>query len=128
VTEIFKKLNFKAQNPVLVLEAPKTFEAELDDMAAETSIHRTRNGRDTYAFAMGFAPMKADFERLASALKEATEADAVLWIAYPKKTSKRFSSDIDRDLCAQAAVAFCLKPVRQIALDDDWSALRYKRS
>jgi hypothetical protein len=70
MTEVFKKLNYKNQDPVLVLSAPR-------EMA--------------------------------------------------KQTSKIYSSDLNRDSCASALAALGLQPVRQIAIDDDWSALRFKR-
>jgi hypothetical protein len=54
-------------------------------------------------------------------------ADAILWIAYPKLSS-RFAGDLSRDIIHAAAPGFGLATVAQIAVDADWSALRFKRT
>jgi hypothetical protein len=48
------------------------------------------------------------------------------WVAYPKLTSK-LASDLSRDIIAASAPNIKLNTVSQIAIDDDWSALRLKR-
>jgi hypothetical protein len=56
------------------------------------------------------------------------EGDAVLWFAYPKRTSKRYKADFDRDHGWEVLRAAGFEPVRQVAIDADWSALRFRRS
>ena len=51
---------------------------------------------------------------------------SALWVAYPKLTSK-LAGNINRDVLRAAAPRFGLDTVSQIAIDDDWSALRLKR-
>ncbi|MGY2732526.1 hypothetical protein [Sphingomonas sp. UYP23] len=48
-----------------------------------------------------------------------------LWFAYPKK-SGRLRSDISRDEGWDAVHRADLLPVTQIAIDEDWSALRFR--
>jgi hypothetical protein len=124
--DVFKKLNFKSHDPILVLAPPKSFEAELRAMAAETSVHRAPKSGARYGFALAFAPMKADLLKEARSLLGAMGNAAVLWFAYPKQTSKLYTSDLNRDSCWEALKPLKLQPVRQIAIDDDWSALRFK--
>jgi hypothetical protein len=126
MTDVFKKLNFKGQDPILVLAAPNAFGSELAAMGKETAVHRASKPGAAYGFVLAFAPMKADLLSAARTILKAAAGDAVLWFAYPKQTSKRYSSDINRDLCAAALKPLKLQPVRQIAMDDDWSALRFK--
>ncbi len=83
--------------------------------------------RTRYRFAMAFARMKSDLVRHARSLLRAAEEDAVIWFAYPKQTSRTYTSDLNRDSCWEALKPLKLQPVRQIAIDDDWSALRFKR-
>ena len=52
--------------------------------------------------------------------------DAILWVAYPKLTS-RLAADLSRDVIHAAAPGFGLDTVSQIAIDSDWSALRLKQ-
>ena len=53
--------------------------------------------------------------------------DAVLWFAYPKGTSKRYTCDFNRDTGWQVIRGAGFDSVRQIAIDEDWSALRFRR-
>ena len=47
---------------------------------------------------------------------------AVLWIAYPKGGR----SDINRDTLWPMLVDEGLRPITQVAVDDEWSALRFR--
>ena len=52
---------------------------------------------------------------------------AILWVAYPKLSS-RLASDLSRDTIRMLAPSHGLDTVSQIAINDDWSALRLKRT
>jgi hypothetical protein len=54
--------------------------------------------------------------------------DAVLWFAYPKKSSKRYKSDISRDEGWAPLGELGFEGVRQVAIDEDWSALRFRQA
>jgi len=54
------------------------------------------------------------------------DPSGLIWVAYPKKSSKKYKSDLSRDDFWDALKDLGLEPVRQIALDEDWSALRFK--
>jgi len=56
------------------------------------------------------------------------EGDATLWFAYPKGTSRRYTCDFNRDTGWDAVGRIGFEPVRQVALDEDWSALRFRRA
>ncbi|MGL5541210.1 MAG: hypothetical protein ACRDBX_06230, partial [Erysipelotrichaceae bacterium] len=53
--------------------------------------------------------------------------DGVLWYCYPKKSSKRFACAIDRDHGWERLGEHGFEPVRQVALDEEFSALRFRR-
>ena len=127
MTEAFRKLNYKAQSPILVLHAPDSFEAELDEIR-DAAVHRKPEPRQSYDFVLAFAVMKEDLLKAAKYVGPFLGADAVPWFAYPKQTSKAFKSDLNRDKCAVALSPLGFKPVRQIAIDEDWIALRYKQN
>ena len=128
MTEVFRKLNFKAQTPILVMGAPSSFEAEIGAMKGETEVHTTPRKGTAYAFALAFGETRADIEKAGGAVTKLLDGDAVCWFAYPKGTSKRFTSDVNRDDMWELLSRFGIRPVRQIAIDDDWSALRFRRS
>jgi Protein of unknown function (DUF3052) len=62
---------------------------------------------------------------LPSMLEKAPE-DAIIWIAYPKLTSN-LAGDLSRNLVHALAAKSGLDTVSQIAIDDDWTAMRVKR-
>lgn len=73
-----------------------------------------------------FAPNRSTLgAKLPSILAKAS-ASAILWIAYPKLTS-HLAQDLSRDIIRDLAAGFGLDTVSQIAVDEDWSALRLKR-
>jgi hypothetical protein len=76
--------------------------------------------------ALLFAPSRAELATALPALLAELRSDAILWMAYPKLTS-RLAGDLNRDVVRDAAPAFGLDTVSQIAIDADWSALRLKR-
>lgn len=73
-----------------------------------------------------FAADRAGLEaKLPDVLKKTQEA-AILWFAYPKLSSG-LAADLSRDIIHALAPTYGLDTVSQIAIDEDWSALRLKR-
>jgi len=73
-----------------------------------------------------FVPDRAGFDtQLPALLKKALPA-AIIWLAYPKLTSS-LAADLSLDVIHKLAPKHGLDTVSQIAIDDDWSALRLKR-
>jgi hypothetical protein len=71
----------------------------------------------------------ADRGQLVSTLPSMLEKapnDAIIWIAYPTLASK-LAGDLSRNLIHELAAKSGLDTVSQIAIDDDWSAMRVKR-
>ena len=73
-----------------------------------------------------FTPDRAALDKGLPKLLKAMSPSAILWIAYPKLSSK-IAGDLSRDAIAVLAPEHGLDTVSQIAIDDDWSALRLKR-
>ena len=124
MSPLFKKLNLTTQDVVHVLNAPASFELELAALQG-VSIQRTVSGRSSFAIA--FAVTQAQRDAASTALARACEGDAVLWIAYPKGTSRKYTCEFNRDSGWSVLGAAGFEPVRQVAIDDDWSALRFRR-
>ena len=73
-----------------------------------------------------FVPNRAELDaQLPMVLKKALPV-AIFWLAYPKLTSN-LAADLSRDVIHALAPKYGLDTVSQIAIDDDWSALRLKR-
>ena len=48
-------------------------------------------------------------------------------MAYPKSTSKKYKCEFNRDSGWPVLGAAGFEPVRMVAIDEDWSALRFRR-
>jgi hypothetical protein len=123
---VFGKLNLKDQAEIVVINAPESFEPELARLRGVT-IRRELSGLRIVTFALVFATRKAEIGPSASSLSKVAEGDAIVWFAYPKGSSKRYDCDFNRDTGWDALGVLGFAPVRQVAVDEDWSALRFRR-
>jgi hypothetical protein len=124
---LFKKLNLKDHAEMLVLNAPASFEPELQALDG-VKIARSLAEVSSIGFALAFAIRQTQVDALSADLVARSLADPVLWFAYPKGTSKRFTCDFNRDSGWAALRSFGFDTVRQVAIDEDWSALRFRRN
>lgn len=126
MSTVFHKLNLKDQRQILVLDAPASFEPELDDLDGVDVIRRLEEAR-AVEFALVFVTRRNELEWLSKALVAKAAGDAVLWFAYPKGTSKRYACDFNRNEGWDVLRGSGFDSVRQVAIDEDWSALRFRR-
>ena len=76
---------------------------------------------------MVFVTKLSEVEQSINAIYNELEGDAMLWYCYPKGSSKKYKCDFNRDNGWQALGDRNLEPVRQVAIDEDWSALRFRK-
>ncbi len=127
VTALFKKLNFKEQQAALVLNAPAEFASHLADLERLVPVDTSVDADTKYDFILVFVYGNEDINTFAQQLDEHLVADATLWYAYIKKSSKKYKSEISRDTDGwQALGDRGFEGVRQVAIDADWSALRFR--
>jgi hypothetical protein len=126
MTPLFNKLNLKGQKEVVVLNAPESFERELDALDAVT-VHRDASTLERVEFALAFIITNAQLAAAAEAILPKAQGDAVVWFAYPKGTSKRYKCEFNRDTGWAPMGAAGFEGVRMVAIDEDWSALRFRR-
>ena len=127
MNQVFKKLQFKNHDRILVLNAPAEFKAILNEMAAITSIYDEQITKKKFAFVLIFVKTCAEIRQYSTLTETHLDEDAILWFAYPKKSSKKYQADISRDEGWQPLGQLGFEGVRQIAIDEDWSALRFRR-
>jgi hypothetical protein len=126
VPTTFDKLNLKDHKEILVLNVPDSFEGEIYGLR-DVRVFRRIEGMKSIAFALSFVTQRAELQRLSRKLAAKADGDAVLWFAYPKGTSKKYSCDFSRDDGWEMLRQAGFDSVRQVAIDDDWSALRFRR-
>ena len=123
---IFKKLNLKDEQLLLILNAPSSFEPTIADLEPSIKVVNTIENDNGYAFILAFVYDAQGIASLAVDMKDSLSQDAKFWIAYPKKSSKKYKTDISRDHGWQPIGDLGYEGVRQVAIDEDWSALRFR--
>ena len=126
MASVFAKLNLKDQREILVVDPPSSFEAELAGLAGVDVLRDPRQVTNV-GFALLFAASQADVDRLSALMPQKLETDAIFWIAYPKGSSGKYRCDFNRDSGWHVLRQQGFDSVRQVAIDEDWSALRFRR-
>lgn len=124
---LFEKLNLKDHREIVVLNAPQSFERELETLTG-VKIVRSLTKNAKVHFALAFAVTKAELDKYSAALAAGAEGDALIWFAYPKGSSKRYHCEFNRDVGWDIIRAAGYDSVRMVAIDEDWSALRFRRT
>jgi len=117
--DVIKKFKFRDNG--IVLYAPKELEKEFVKHGFKTSLYKNGKSTNTLVFIYNGDEL-LDF--LNSGLKN-IEPDSVLWLSYPKGTSK-LKTDINRDSIRVTAEGYNITTVAAISIDDIWSALRFR--
>ncbi len=120
------KLNYKGQERIAVINAEESFIISLSIELKDVKIDKKIDSRYPYDFIIIFVKSVSEVEFLTPFALHNLMADGVLWFCYPKKTSKKFSSDIDRDHGWKALNDSGLHGIRMVAIDADWSAMRFR--
>ena len=126
MSAIFKKLNLKDQKEIFVINAPESFEPELAALM-DISIHRNIESLENIVFSLVFVTQQAEVDSLARAIAQRAEGDAILWFAYPKASSRNYTCEFNRDTGWAVLGELGFEGVRQVAIDADWSAIRFRR-
>jgi hypothetical protein len=126
MTPLFKKLNFKDQQEIVVLYAPLSLSEELDLIKTYTEV-KLIDKPCPFSFLLGFVTKQEDVAAMASRWCPKTIGDAIMWLAYPKMSSKKYKCDFNRDTGWQILGDLGWEPVKMIAIDEDWSALRFRK-
>jgi hypothetical protein len=71
-----------------------------------------------------FATNRAELDAARATIVEHGREDRLTWLAYPK--AGKLGTDLNRDIIWKLMDGSGVRPIRQIALDDTWSALRFR--
>ena len=127
VMNTFAKLNLKDQTDIVIVNAPASFEPEVASLRGIT-VRRALSDAKQVVFSLAFATTQKEVDAVATAIARKAAGDAVVWIAYPKKTSKKYACDFGRDSGWPSMGEAGFEPVRMVAIDEDWSAVRFRRA
>jgi len=123
---IWKKLNLKDNPRITVLNAPDSFETEIETLSG-IRVDRKPSSLSGTTFMLAFVTQRLEIERLSDAIAAMADGDVTVWFSYPKQRSKRYACDVNRDTGWEPLGVAGYEAVRQVAIDEDWSALRFRR-
>lgn len=123
---LFSKLQYKGIDRILVVDAPDEVRSLLAELGDDVRIDTRLGAHSQYEFALIFVRSSDEIAKRAAPVVGRMASDGVLWFAYPKKSSKKYQTDLSRDGGWQPLGDIDYEPVSQIAIDADWSALRFK--
>ncbi len=126
MSALFQKMNLKDQAELLVLNAPASFETELAALK-DVAVARDVKAVKEIQFSLAFVTKQAEVDKFAKAIAKKIKGDALVWFAYPKGTSKKYKCEFNRDNGWAVMGELGYEPVRMVAIDEDWSALRFRR-
>lgn len=128
MNELLKKLNFKAQKKIVILNEPEEFKVFSEDFKNYTEIQNNFTDNEKVDFAIIFVREFSEVDSALGIINGKLGENAVLWFSYPKKSSKKYKSDIARDPLWEKFGKIGMTGVRMIAIDDDWSSMRFKKA
>jgi hypothetical protein len=126
MTSLFKKLNFKDQKEICIINHPSEFDPEFTSIKKFTNIITKIEDCKKIKFILIFVMSKTEIETYFKNISKELKDDCVLWFAYPKGTSKKYKVEISRDKGWEILRENGFETVRAVAIDNDWSALRFR--
>ncbi len=116
---LLKKLGYRAGTTVTVLAGPTSFRSVIERWETTVEVrNRIRGGSE---FLLVFVKTAAQVAARASSVVHAAAPDARIWFAYPK-ASKRNNPSLNRTEGWESLQTFGLCAVRDVSIDDVWSA------
>src|SRR5438874_5874804 len=120
-TPLVKKLGIKPSSRVALLAAPPDFDSLLTPLPEDVAPQSTLEG-PAFDVIVQFVERRADLEERFSDLLGHLAPAGGLWIAWPKKASKR-PTDLTEDVIREIALAAGVVDNKVCAIDAVWSGL-----
>jgi hypothetical protein len=122
IAPVLAKLRYRSGMRICVLDAPSGFAAEVARLPR--SIERAPTLRGSFDLVHFFATRRSQIVRSVGKLRKALVPDGILWISYPKGDA--LGTDLKRDVLHSLLAEAGLACVAQVAIDEVWSAMRFK--
>jgi hypothetical protein len=122
---VLEKLQLKDEKNLLIQGLPSTIEKQFVKISFAKNVTPLLKSRKI-DFALVFAISHKQLDEIFRDVVPALNENAKFWVAYPKVSSK-IVSDLSRDCNWECLAKFGFEGVRLIALDNIWSAMRFKK-
>jgi hypothetical protein len=120
---VARKLGMNPGMRALIIAPPPGYLKLLAPVHDGLTVSSSADGM--YPFVQVFATRLAEIRAFAKKLPKHAAPNALVWISYPKKASKT-GSDLSRDVIREAMRAAGWRAVSIVAIDEVWSALRFR--
>jgi hypothetical protein len=120
-TELLHKLQIKAGSRIWFINVPQAIAEEVTAGAEVEPVHE----KDAYDGVLAFFDSPAEIVTLAPRILAEMPPDGLLWVAYRKGPAAK-AAGLNRDRGWEPLEQAGWRPVRQVALDAEWSALRFR--
>ncbi|MEO8200813.1 MAG: DUF3052 domain-containing protein [Gemmatimonadota bacterium] len=123
-TPLVRKLGIREGRELIAIHAPRPYEEMVSPLPEGVKLRqRLHPGAEfIHLFSRTRADLERRFPRLASALAD----QGILWISWPKKSSP-LAQDLSENLVREIGLATGLVDVKVVAIDEDWSGLKFVR-
>ena len=121
-----EKLNYKGQKRIAVINYEKKVNLDPFRNLKDVQVDNEIDQRYPYDFMIIFVTKVTQVRKITPVALHNLIADGILWFCYPKKSSKRIMSDIDRDHGWKALNDMNFFGIRMVSVDEDWSAMRFR--
>jgi hypothetical protein len=119
---LVQKLGIKSRFRVIIIDAPEGHAALLGALPEGVIVASALEG--TFDFIHVFTKNRWELESHFAALKGALAKDGVLWISWPKGSSK-LKGDLSENVIREIGLDNGLVDVKVAAIDQDWSGLKF---
>jgi hypothetical protein len=120
---IARKLGLNPDMRALIIAPPPGYLKLLGPLPQGLSVS-SKTGA-TCPFVQVFATCLSDISKLAKELRKYAAPNALVWITYPKQTSK-LKGELSRDVIRETMNGLGWRAVSIVAIDKIWSALRFR--
>jgi hypothetical protein len=111
-----KKMKLKFGLKAAVINAPENY---VEELRHDTAMSPTLRGK--FDWIQIFVKSKSELDALAPKAANALKPESILWISFPKGTSK-IQSDLTRDKGWEVLLGLDLKWITLISVNETWSA------
>ncbi|MCF8221660.1 MAG: hypothetical protein K9J25_00825 [Bacteroidales bacterium] len=125
---LLKKLNYRKQDRICILNSNNGFIEEINRAVPGIKIDKQIDPKYLYDFCIVFVRSFTDLREAAPQSIHNLSEDGILWFAYPKKSSNKYESEISRDHGWDLVNSHGFRPVRQVSIDKDWTAIRFRNT
>jgi len=120
-TELLHKLQIRAGTKLWLINVPQEIAEEITAGAEVEPV----SGDSYYDGVLAFFGSPAEVEAMAPRILAELPPDGLFWVAYRKGEAGK-AAGLTRDVGWAPLEGAGLRPVRAVALDEEWSALRFR--